>query len=172
MVQNLSRLFCAAAGAALLALAGCASGPAVDVGITDALSSRGVGGQTYEKVYYGRALDYNDIVTLVRAGVPGHIIISYLQSTEKVYNLTPSQKAGLRAAGAPPKVLAYLDETQGLYGYVPPQAASRTANQQADEYYNSPLYQDEQPFGYNEPIIDDFYNSSYEESLYSPFSMN
>jgi len=39
-------------------------------------------------------------------------------------------------------------------------------------YYNTPQYQQEQPFAYDEPIVDDFYDSSYEESLYSPFSFN
>ncbi len=37
---------------------------------------------------------------------------------------------------------------------------------------NSPHYQDEQPFAYKEPAVDGFYNSGYEESLYSPFSFN
>ena len=39
-------------------------------------------------------------------------------------------------------------------------------------YYNTPGYQDQQPFAYNEPIADGFYDSGYEESLYSPFSFN
>lgn len=39
-------------------------------------------------------------------------------------------------------------------------------------YYNTRQYQQEQPFAYNEPWVDDFYDSSYEESLYSPFSFN
>jgi hypothetical protein len=39
-------------------------------------------------------------------------------------------------------------------------------------YYNTGSYQDEQPFAYNEPVVSDFYDSSYEESLYSPFSFN
>lgn len=37
---------------------------------------------------------------------------------------------------------------------------------------DTPGYQDEQPFAYNEPAIDGFYDSGYEESLYSPFSYN
>lgn len=165
-------LSCVILAALTILASGCASGPAVDSQITEALSSRGVSGSTYQKVYGGQALDYNDIVALVRAGVPSHIIVSYLQSTEKVYNLTASQIAGLKAAGASSEVIHYLGETEGFYAYKPPAAAARSQQQQSDEYYNTPLYQDEQPFGYNEPIIDDFYDSGYEESLYSPFSMN
>jgi hypothetical protein len=155
-----------------LLITGCASGPAVDSQITDSLTSHGVTGATYQKVYGGQALGYNDIVALVRAGVPSHIIVSYLQSTEKVYNFTASQMDGLTAAGASSEVTHYLSETDGLYAYNPPAAAARTKKRQADQYYNSPLYQDEQPFGYNEPIVDGFYDSGYEESIYSPFSMN
>lgn len=40
------------------------------------------------------------------------------------------------------------------------------------EALDTPGYQDEQPFAYNEPAIDGFYDSGYEESLYSPFSYN
>jgi len=155
-----------------LLITGCASGPAVDSQITDSLTSHGVTGATYQKVYGGQALGYNDIVALVRAGVPSHIIVSYLQSTEKVYNFTASQMDGLTAAGASSEVVHYLSETDGLYAYNPPAAAARTQKQQSDQYYNSPLYQDEQPFGYNEPVVDGFYDSAYEESTYSPFSMN
>ena len=172
MFQISRPLACALAVALTVLVSGCASGPAVDSQITDALSSRGVTGSTYEKVYTGQALAYNDIVALVRAGVPSHIIVSYLQSTEKVYSLTPSQIDGLTAAGASSEVVHYLGETEGLYAYQPPAAAARSKKQQADQYYNTPLAQDEAPFGYNEPIVDGFYDSGYEESIYSPFSMN
>jgi len=40
------------------------------------------------------------------------------------------------------------------------------------EENNSPLYQDEQPFAYNAPAVDYWYNSAYEESLYSPFAFD
>jgi hypothetical protein len=43
---------------------------------------------------------------------------------------------------------------------------------QKAEYYNSPSYQVRQPFAYNAPAIDDWYDSGYEESLYSPFSFD
>jgi hypothetical protein len=158
--------------AALSVLAGCASGPQVDPQITAALSARGVAPATYTKVYNARPLNYDDIRNLVVKKVPTQVIIGYLQSTEKVYDFTYGQLQGLRAAGATPQLLNYLSETQGFYGYNPPAAAARTKKVQKDAYYNDQYYQDEQPFAYNEPIIDGWYDSAYEESLYSPFSMD
>jgi hypothetical protein len=39
-------------------------------------------------------------------------------------------------------------------------------------YYNTPSYQAQQPFADNTPLISTFYDSGYEESVYSPFSFN
>jgi hypothetical protein len=155
-----------------LLINGCASGPDVDPQITAALAARNVNSATYTKVVNARPLAYQDILNLVQKKVPTQIIIGYLQSTEKVYNFTYSQLKGLRSAGASPQLLNYLSETQGFYGYNPPAASMRTKKVQKDAYYNDAAYQAEQPFGYNEPVIDDWYDSSYEESLYSPFSMD
>lgn len=162
----------AAASALAFSLVACSSGPAVDPQLTAAVAAKNVGAPTATKMEQGRVLGYADIVTLVRKDVPTHIIVSYLQSTEKVYRFSSSQLQGLRSAGASPQLLNYLNETQGFYGYRTPAATARVAKGQKDAYYNDPAYQDEQPFAYNEPIIDDWYDSAYEESLYSPFSMD
>lgn len=42
----------------------------------------------------------------------------------------------------------------------------------ADKSRNGKYKQEELPFAYNEPAVDDWYDSGYEESLYSPFSFN
>jgi hypothetical protein len=157
---------------AVVTLAGCASGPQVDPQVTAAISAHGVNSATYTKIYNARPLDYTDIENLVVKKVPTQIIVDYLQSTEKVYNLTYSQLANLKAAGATPQLLNYLSETQGFYGYHTTASAARTVKKQKDAYYRDPEYQDEQPFAYNQPEMDDWYDSAYEESLYSPFSMN
>lgn len=169
----LSRTFALSAAAALtLAVVGCSSGPQVDPQLAAAVSSRNVNSATYTKIYNGRALDYADIANLVQKKVPTQVIVSYLQSTEKVYDLSYSQLNSLRKMGAAPQLLNYLSETEGFYGHSTTASRARTAKYQSDAYYNDPLYQDEQPFAYNEPIIDDWYDSAYEESLYSPFSMD
>ncbi|MDX2081200.1 MAG: hypothetical protein SFU53_10475 [Terrimicrobiaceae bacterium] len=154
-------------------VSGCAStGSQVDPAITSAVTSRGVDSGTVLKMNNGRALDYQDIENLVSRGVPSTIIVAYLNSTRKVYDLSYAQLAGLRSAGATPQLLNYLTETQGFYGNNSPRQKARVAKEQKDQYYNSPYYQDEQPFAYNPPVIDDWYDSAYEESLYSPFSFN
>jgi hypothetical protein len=168
----LRRLSLSLALPALLALAGCASGPQVDPQITAAISAHDVNSATYTKIYNARALTFVDIENLVVKKVPTQIIVNYLQSTEKVYNLTYSQLAELKSEGASAQLLNYLSETQGFYGYNTTASAERTKKKQKDAYYRDALYQDEQPFAYNEPVVDDWYDSGYEESLYSPFSMN
>lgn len=166
MVQRL--LLCAVAAL----LAACASTPQVNPSVTAALSSRNVNQATYDKVARGQVLDYADITNLVQADVPSNVIVSYLQSTRKVYDFTYAQLRQLKAAGASPQVLNYLTETQGFYGVTTPAQKRRLTGEQKRAYYNTPLYQDQQPFAYNAPMIDDWYDSGYEESLYSPFSFD
>lgn len=157
---------------AAIVLSGCATTSQVDPQLISAVSSRGVNAGTVQKMQGAQVLDFQDIKNLVSRGVPSNVIVAYLNSTRKVYNFSYSQLADLKAAGATPQVLNYLSETQGFYGNNSPQQAARMSKAQKDRYYNSPSYQARQPFAYNAPIVDDFYDSGYEESLYSPFSFN
>lgn len=170
MSKSSARLIFLAAVAACIA--GCASGPQVNPAVTAAASSRGVDPATVGKMANARALDYGDIRNLVSKGVPSSTIVAYMNSTRKVYDFSYAQLAGLKAAGATPQVLNYLTETQGFYGNNTPRQKARVAKMQKDQYYNTQSYQDRQPFAYNAPAIDDWYDSGYEESLYSPFSFN
>ena len=155
-----------------LFLSACSSGPQVDPAVTSAASSRGVSAATCGKMTNARPLDYNDIRNLVSKGVPTATIVGYLNSTRTADNFSYAQLAGLKSAGATPQLLNYLTETQGFYGNNSPKQKSRATQMQRGQYYNSPNYQNAQPFAYSPPIIDDWYDSSYEESLYSPFSFN
>jgi hypothetical protein len=151
-------------------IAACASTPQVDPAVTTALTSRGVEQSTSAKVSQGSSLDYSDILNLVRKDVPTHIIVSYLQSTEKVYNLSNAQLQGLKSAGASPQLLNYLAETQGFYGVTTPRQAARLTGEQRRAFYDTPGFQSQQPFG--TPLLDEWVDPGYEESLYSPFSFN
>lgn len=154
----------------LMLFGGCATGPQVDPQITAAVAAAHVDKSTYDKIYNARSLDYADIMNLVRGRVPSRIAVDYLRSTQKVYDFSYSQLAGLKAAGAKPHLLNYLTETQGFYGVnTAPRSGSKIPSYVKN---NSKLNQDQQPFFYNAPLIDDWYDSAYTESCYSPFSFD
>jgi len=153
-------------------LVGCATGPQVDPQITTTMQQRGVSYAVYNKVSNGQVLDYNDITELVVKKVPANITVGYLRSTRKIYTFSYAQLQALQSAGASPQLLNYLTETEGFYGSPSQKQKDSISKMQKDAYFNTPQYQDEAPFAYNEPVIDDWYDSGYEESLYSPFSFN
>ena len=149
---------------------GCASGPKVDPQITAAVAASHVDKETYDKVFNGDVLGYNDIRNLVQGHLPSHIIVGYLRSTQHVYDFSYAQLSGLKAVGAKPHLLNYLTETQGFYGNNQPVKSEGKTPKYVKN--NSMLNQDKQPFFYNAPIVDDWYDSAYTESCYSPFSFN
>lgn len=149
---------------------GCAGGPKVDPQITAAVAANHVNQDTYNKICNAQSLDYNDIAALVQARVPTHIIVGYLRSTQRVYNLSYAQLSTLKAEGARPHLLNYLTETQGFYGNNTPMKSGGKVPKYIRD--NSKLNQDKQPFFYNAPAVDDWYDSAYTESSYSPFSFN
>lgn len=161
-----------AASALLVSLlsAGCASGPNVDPQITAAVAAAHVNPETANKINNARPLDYQDIRNLASSHVPTHVVVGYLRSTQRVYNFSYAQLADLKAAGAKPHLLNYLTETQGFYGSTVP--AKKGGKIPGDVKYNTKLNQDQQPFFYNAPLIDDWYDSAYTESCYSPFSFD
>jgi hypothetical protein len=161
-----------AASALLVSLlsVGCASGPNVDPQITAAVAAAHVNAETANKINAARPLDYQDIRNLAAGHVPSHIVVGYLRSTQRVYNFSYAQLADLKAAGAKPHLLNYLTETQGFYGNN--NTARKGGKVPNDVKYNTKLNQDQQPFYYNAPMIDDWYDSAYTESCYSPFSFD
>ena len=164
--------FSLAASALLVSVlcVGCASGPNVDPQITAAVAAAHVNPETANKINAARPLNYQDILNLASGHVPSHIIVGYLRSTQQIYNFSYAQLSQLKAAGAKPHLLNYLTETQGFYGNnQPPKQGGKIPG---DVKYNTKLNQDQQPFYYNAPLIDDWYDSAYTESCYSPFSFD
>lgn len=173
-MDDMKKIFQLPAGfllAMILSIPACSTGPQVNPAVVSAATSRGVSTATTSKMSAGAKLSYGDIRNLVSAKVPDRIIIDYINSTRQVVDLTADEIAGLKSDGADGQLISYFGETAGFYGKRPA-PRSGPAMQPAGAYTNSRAYQDEQPFAYNEPIIDGFYNSGYEESLYSPFSFN
>ncbi|MFV0337038.1 MAG: hypothetical protein ACK5LK_02170 [Chthoniobacterales bacterium] len=158
-------------GSFVFAFSACTtSRSSVNPALVQSIAQAGATGDVLTKIQSGSRLDYDDIYQLVSEKVPTHMIESYLQSTEASYQFSPAQLARLRSAGASSQLLSYLQNSEGFY-HPRRQAAARSQGQPG-AYLNTPLAQDREPFAYSEPMVDDFYNSAYEESLYSPFNMN
>lgn len=153
-------------------LIGCSSGPQVNSAVLSAATSRDVAASTSAKMSAARPLDFTDLENLVSKGVPSSTIIAYLNSVRETASYSPGQLDALRQAGADAELIAFLRDSSHFGLRSQGTVASRTSREPAGQYTNSPGYQDEQPFAYNEPAIDGFYDSGYEESLYSPFSFN
>ena len=150
----------------LLALAGCATiDPAqVDPKILGEFSNRGVSPATLMKVRNGLPLTVGQVAEASRQGVPGPGLVSYMQSTRKAYNLSNADLAELRAAGTPAPVISYMQRSYGFFTQGP------KATNQKHPYFNDERYNLEAPFAYEPPMADTFFNSAYEDNLYSPFS--
>ena len=162
----------AAISVSALFLSACSSGPQVNSSVLSAATSRDVAPSTSEKMSAARPLDLDDLENLVSKGVPSTTIVAYLNSVREKSNYSPAQLEALRQAGADSQLIDFLRES-GSFGLRSAASTRPSASSEpAGQYTNSPGYQDEQPFAYNEPAIDGFYDSGYEESLYSPFSFN
>jgi hypothetical protein len=112
-----------------------------------------------------------DVAASAKAGVPGPGLVSYMQSTRKAYNLSNADLASLRAAGTPGPVVSYMQRSYNFYG------KGAIAVDQSHPYFATENYDRyggaiKAPFAYAPPQIDTFFNSGYEESLYSPFSFD
>jgi hypothetical protein len=152
-----------------LGLAGCATmqtSSQVDPKILNEFTSRGVSSATVFKVREGLPLTVDQVAECVKKGVPGPGLVSYMQSTRKAYNLSQADVTKLRTAGAGDPLLNYMQRSAGYYTKGP------KATSQKHPYYTDDRYNLEAPFAYAPPQADTFFNSSYEENLYSPFSFN
>jgi hypothetical protein len=98
-------------------------------------------------------------------------LVSYLQSTRKAYNLSNADIASLRAAGTPAPVIDYMRRSYGFFGQGP-NAVDQSHPYFSAENYNRYGGNVNAPFAYAPPQADTFFNSGYEEGLYSPFSFD
>jgi hypothetical protein len=155
--------------AACLFLAACATTnqqSQLDPKILNEFTSRGVSQATVFRVREGLPLSVAQVAECAQKGVPGPGLVSYMQSTRKAYNLSNADLAALRQAGTPAPVINYMQRSYGYYTKGPQAVA------QSHPYYTDDRYNLEAPFAYAPPQVDTFFDSGYEESLYSPFSFN
>ncbi|MBU3665059.1 MAG: hypothetical protein FGM15_04165 [Chthoniobacterales bacterium] len=154
----------------LLGLAGCATlqQPQVDPKILNEFTSRGVSDAIVFQVREGLPLSTGQVAECVRKGVPGPGLVSYMQSTRKAYNLSNADIANLRSAGAPAPLINYMRRSYDYYTKGP------KAVDQGHPYFATQNYSRygglRAPFAYAPPQADTFFDSAYEDELYSPFS--
>lgn len=130
----------------------------------------GVPPPVVQKIQNSQPLTFPDLLALTRSRVPASIIEGYLHHIEQAPALTSPELEELARAGAPRQLLSFLAHPAGFFGPpiapLPPPGAARR------EYLNTPAAQARQPFASTLPAVDYWYNSAYEESLYSPFNLD
>lgn len=157
---------------AAAALTGCASlqQSQVDPKILSEFTSRSVSDETVFKVREGLPLSVAQVAECAQKGVPGPGLVSYMQSTRKAYNLSNADLAKLRKAGTPAPVINYMQRSYNYYTKGP-KAVDQSHPYFATENYNR-YGGIKAPFAYAPPQADTFFNSAYEDDLYSPFSFD
>ena len=114
------------------------------------LSQRGVPAATVKRVQAGRVLDFDDIMSLSKAGVSDKALVAYLKSTRAPYRLTTAQLEELSKAGAGSTLVNYLGKSVGYY-----EATKRNqlggSKWDNNPYFNDPFFWGAAPFGYAFP---------------------
>lgn len=135
-----------------LSLTSCASPerPSASPTILAQMGQRGVPSGTIKRISAGRVLDFDDILSLVKANVSEKGIVAYLKSTHAPYKFSTSQLQQLSDAGAGSTLVNYLGQSVGYY-----EATKATqlggSKWDNDPYFNDPLYWGLAPFPYAFP---------------------
>jgi hypothetical protein len=119
-------------------------------GIIAQMGQRGVPSTTQNRVQNGRVLDFDDIMSLVKAGVSDNAIVAYLKSTKAPYKFTTAQLEQLSDAGAGSDLVNYLGQSVGYY-----EASKRNqiggSKWDSHPYFNDPFFWGAAPFDYGFP---------------------
>jgi len=125
-----------------------------------ALAREGVDAATVARLQAGRVLGYHDLVALVEAGVPGSMIVPYLQATRTPYDFSTRQINNLVALGADDTLVNFLGRAKGIYlqdaSNVP---AGTPGSGGLHPYWGDPVYAGAAPFDFAFP--DEWYDSDY-----------
>lgn len=125
-----------------------------------ALEREGVDRGTLDRIQAGRVLGYRDIVSLVEAGVPGSMIVPYLEATRTPYDFSTRQIRRLVAAGADDELVNFLGRAKGIYLEDAQNVPRRTAPAAGlHPYWGDPDYFGSAPFAFAFP--DTWFDSDY-----------
>jgi hypothetical protein len=115
-----------------------------------ALTQKGVPSTTVSRIQSGRVLDFDDILSLVKAGVSDQAAVAYLKSTRAPYKFTTAQLQQLSDAGAGSTLVNYLGQSIGYY-----EATKRNqlggSKWDNSPYFNDPFFWGAAPFDYAFP---------------------
>ena len=127
-------------------LAACATTPPPleQPGYLRVLKAKKIDPGTYARIAHGRVLGYDDLMALVREGVPGKMIVPYLRATKTPYDYSPAEINGLINAGADSALVNYLGKAKGIY-------LQDGSNVPTHPYYTNPYYMGPAPFGFAYP---------------------
>lgn len=115
------------------------------------LKAMGIDSGTYNKIATHRVLTYADILGLVKKGVPGPVILTYLQSTHAPYTFTDAQLQKLVDAGASADLVNYLGKSVGFFEATERKQTGGAGKWKENPFFADPYYMGEPPFGYAYP---------------------
>ena len=119
-------------------------------GVAAQMAQHGVPASTQKRVQAGRVLDFDDIMSLSKAGVSDQAIVAYLKSTKAPYKFTTAQLEQLTNVGAGSTLVNYLGQSIGYY-----EASKRNqlggSKWDSHPYFNDPFFWGAAPFDYGFP---------------------
>jgi hypothetical protein len=153
------------AGALALVFSSCASmqrqGPPP---VLAKLQQAGVDSRTYAKIVNHRVLSYDDIMGMLKKGVPSPVIQTYLQSTHAPYTFTYAQLQALSNAGASADLVNYLGKSVGFFEATERSQTGGAGKWKDNPFFNDPYYMGMAPFGYAWP--DEWYDAGWMDGVY------
>lgn len=146
-------------------LSGCAGlqgGGSSKASYIASLEQAGVSPATVARIENERVLTFDEILEMVKKGVPGSQIVAYLKSTRANYSMGNRKIQRLVAAGADSTLVNYLGRSQGDFLIDAQNAAAQNRLVQnakwQQEMWNNPYFMDPEfdgdvPFEFGWPAI-------------------
>lgn len=147
---------------ALFSLTGCATQSLKRPAYLQELAALKVDPDTYARIYHGRVLRFEDVLELVRKGVPGSQIVAYLKQTHAPYQFNQTQINKLVNAGADSTLINFVGKSAGDYliDYQDQAQQNRLRRDAKAEkeffdhpYFTDPYYWGPAPFPWDWPVM-------------------
>jgi hypothetical protein len=127
--------------------------------VLEKLRSMGIDQATYNKIANNRILSYEDIYGLVKKGVPGPVIVTYLRSTHAPYRFSNAQLERLTDAGASAGLVNYLGKSVGYFEATERSQTGGAGKWKNHPFFADPLFMGPAPFDYEWP--DEWYDAGW-----------